>query len=652
MDSQKYLVRQRRNRVYGCAQLNTGSASDGFSQVFLSTVRSLQSDVHLTMEQCFGKAQKEEVRNSREKQLLESALDHFGVAPGSNVFVDMSTSSSRNPECNLNAATCVTPMHPIYSAWLGRYLKPVEILSCQGIWRADAENTEAFDRMVDSQGQELAGNSFTGTTVQAVTLAALIACDAWRRDASDTGGSPPMAFSDRVPPRRLRQKTPASLAFAPVAAKVRQLANKKKKKHDPSKEDTERDTYGKGKHAMASIWDKEMICQAHEAAVKKGVKKMCAHMEGLKLTGYFRGCFCGSKWGKARKEQNWTLLCKTAPAICKRFKELPNSVRRILNMSHLKNEWGYTQKADSVHIPYPLQVCIEDMVMERIVLGEEVTMQFVANTMSFAIDLWNESVGTMQNLFYEKSLEMLQQQDANFANLSEDDVDKAINSMTDAAMQMLKPICICPGDASVKKRAQRLCNQFGIKPRSNEKPGAHLEYDHPALEKVRIYVRHTARERGVHERLIANFDQVWSTNYRPQKKTLQKPASWRNRENDPLTRSLYMRKVRHNLERSLDLPLTEDDPSAPQVKTTASVPQVTGLAAARGTVDEWRVPRTVTTLSFIDGYVGRAYVTVSAGTVSEAVRARVNKELSKYIYVADVQPGSHNVVGDDIHVLP
>ncbi|CAJ1384315.1 unnamed protein product [Effrenium voratum] len=143
-------------------------------------------------------------------------------------------------------------------------------------------------------------------------------------------------------------------------------------------------------------------------------------MEGLKLTGYFRGCFCGSKWGKARKEQNWTLLCKTVPAICKRFKELPNSVRRILNMSHLKNEWGYTQKADSVHIPYPLQVCIEDMVMERIVLGEEVTMQFVANTMSFAIDLWNESVGTMQNLFYEKSLEMLQQQDANFANLSED----------------------------------------------------------------------------------------------------------------------------------------------------------------------------------------------------------------------------------------
>jgi hypothetical protein len=151
----------------------------------------------------------------------------------------------------------------------------------------------------------------------------------------------------------------------------------------------------------------------------------------------------------------------------------------------------------------------------------------------------------------------------------------------------------------VRKRAQRLCTAFGIKMRSNEKPGLHLPFENPQLERVRMFVQSAAAKRKCHERLILNFDQVWSTLFRPQKACLQKAASLRNIQSDPLARSLYMRQIRHNLERALDLPLTETDPKAGTFRHEPSQPMLTGMHAASCTVDGWRNPRTLTTLSFI-----------------------------------------------------
>ena len=41
-----------------------------------------------------------------------------------------------------------------------------------------------------------------------------------------------------------------------------------------------------------------------------------------------------------------------------------------------------------------------------------------------------------------------------------------------------------------------------------------------------------------------------------------------------------MRTIRHSIERSLDLPLTEDDPIIPKVHTVVRKPQVMGGPAA------------------------------------------------------------------------
>ena len=156
-----------------------------------------------------------------------------------------------------------------------------------------------------------------------------------------------------------------------------------------------------------------------------------------------------------------------------------------------------------------------------------------------------------------------------------------------------------------------------------------------------MYVQSQISGFKVHPRLVGNFDQVWSTIFRPQKKTWQKDVSRRGLAKDELTRSQTMRRIRHSLERSLDLPLTEEDPAIAKVRTSVSKPQVMGGPAASAVVDEWRVPRSVTTLSFADGHVGRLFVSFREGTISRDVRNRLNQELGKYMWIDLPQEKSH-----------
>ncbi|CAK9052848.1 Malate dehydrogenase 2 [Durusdinium trenchii] len=105
---------------------------------------------------------------------------------------------------------------------------------------------------------------------------------------------------------------------------------------------------------------------------------------------------------------------------------------------------------------------------------------------------------------------------------------------------------------------------------------------------------------------------------------------------------MAMRKIRHNIERCLDMTLTEEDPagdSHPESKQ--GLHEIAGESAAVAPVDEWRVPRTVTTISFADGHVSRAYVTLRSGSMPESTRRRLNKELDKFLFIEQQQVSSH-----------
>ena len=144
-----------------------------------------------------------------------------------------------------DCTTCVTPTHKIWSYKLQRHLTVKELLAAQGIWACDAEVPSAFEEMLGNPtlAQSLAGNCMTGTTVQAVCLAAFVSTQfLWHKvpethssgDCGDDGNpemtqqlvsqpskSPSSSCGLFVPTFRLRKKTTGAEVLKKLKAKYR-----------------------------------------------------------------------------------------------------------------------------------------------------------------------------------------------------------------------------------------------------------------------------------------------------------------------------------------------------------------------------------------------------------------------------------------------
>jgi len=47
------------------------------------------------------------------------------------------------------------------------------------------------------------------------------------------------------------------------------------------------------------------------------------------------------------------------------------------------------------------------------------------------------------------------------------------------------------------------------------KPGKHLQFSHPLMERLRNFVQLQLAQKRIHPLLLGNFDQVWSLCFRP-----------------------------------------------------------------------------------------------------------------------------------------
>ena len=589
----------------------------------------------------------------------------------SNVFMDCSNGRDRKATFDNDVVPCITPGHDIYSALLKRYVTPVECLGLQAIWECDIANKTAFHDMVDVCGRDMAGNSFTGTVAQAVLLAQFAASPAWidlelpananvsplvpspaglpssaPEPDSDTVQPEPTAQPSRkrkapeadaeaasetklVPIRRLRGKQcpDGNVEMQPVLPSLKRSTSKKDlvlKKRKGKKGATIQQKQGKvggntaatGKSSMVTIWEKEQIFAEYEKIKSTGVPKPLAVLEAKKMKGYYAGCLCSSKWGMARQQQQWPLLVEAAPKLCKRFKELPNSLRVMLQLPQKSNHALDMSETDRC-LPRPLKLVVEGLIMDRVECGEEVDMAFVRRTIVYCTDLWNECVHAIRGMMQTKSMEMLREHDSQYAEMSQDQLDAVFKDLCEKINALLVTIdisrseaalrrpgciflCACTNGTSyleilfvhvwkqnlwwqgismpiqcfgmmtslgvqiicyiftiyiyictlfilivssknlietiyiyifailqqdtqlllcvcaiwdntkpvlrinrkhrwcaktiTRKQAERLCSCFGIVMKANEKPGAHLPYNHPKLEAVRVKVREVSQK--------------------------------------------------------------------------------------------------------------------------------------------------------------
>eukprot|EP00435_Cladocopium_sp_Y103_P036512 s2993_g9.t1 len=259
LDSQYYLLPQRRNRVWGLAFLITGqSTAESVEKRYKQTLMSLRSNFQFPMSKMFLKSEEEPPSNPRLKKLVEIAKTKYPYSQ--NVFIDASSSLEWQMMGD-GVIPCLAPSHDVYSTGLRRYLQAEDVLNAQGLFRS-CFNKEAYAALKE-QAQEIAGNSFSSTVCQAVLMTALTcAPDAWDKLGSDKAPSTdlPPEQPHQVVARRLKRKTPAALcpAFPLQVAKEKPSRPKKPryKRKDPKIDSRKVNKHGKSK--VASIWEKEM----------------------------------------------------------------------------------------------------------------------------------------------------------------------------------------------------------------------------------------------------------------------------------------------------------------------------------------------------------------------------------------------------------
>lgn len=168
------------------------------------------------------------------------------------------------------------------------------------------------------------------------------------------------------------------------------------------------------------------------------------------MLGYFKGCLSDSKWGKIREKFQWTAICSNAPRIAKKMKEVPNTLRQVLGLSAVKGPHIRIATKMLVSIPPELESVVEEMVVERINLGEEVQMVFVKNAILLCTDLWNKAVRQARSEIPEKKVEILRRLNS---GLSEEDTERDVEAKAESALKVLEAslqeIDVKPNDACV-----------------------------------------------------------------------------------------------------------------------------------------------------------------------------------------------------------
>ncbi len=184
-----------------------------------------------------------------------------------------------------------------------------------------------------------------------------------------------------------------------------------------------------------------------------------------------------------------------------------------------------------------------------------------------------------------------------------------------------------------RRAAHRLAIKSGLVSSANTKPGKHIPWDHPALVQMRSWISYQIEVGNIHPQLVCNFDQTWSLNFQPGRKTVQVRKRGKPMSEEKNHHKQHLKRV---IARSLGLPLP-----AERSEDGAVAPQVTGGMSAMNVVDGWRIPHTLTTLSWIDGVVGRGWITCSSHTLSEQQRTTLNEECKSWLEIGPLQDRSH-----------
>lgn len=239
VDANRYLLPQRRNRVFGCSFVRGEQSvpeivgqqekwKSVFGKLGLGN-KSQQLTLDDVIEPGIPARPLQAPQDLKNWDLICAKLKQSKISPTS-LCMHMGASETRL-EYNVGASTCVRPSHEIFCNLIGRPFIGCELLRLQGSFAADYSNPKAVEDLGEQLAKDLAGNAFPTTVLQANVIASMVSHAAWRQIAEAEGpGSLPKSTGEKQSnqSKRGRRKAP------PGPADEQQNQKKQKNRKRPS----------------------------------------------------------------------------------------------------------------------------------------------------------------------------------------------------------------------------------------------------------------------------------------------------------------------------------------------------------------------------------------------------------------------------------
>ena len=507
-NANNYLLQRRRLRTWGSSDLAGGPDEHDYQRLVRITMANFMSSLVFPLSSIMDSSvPKNPLSGARPKANLKSARQQARKRVphlADDVYIDTSASEEWGPEWMAGALTCIRPSHGIYSLQYRRHVTPGEMLAAQGIFPDDFPHPAELRQLIATSpnlAHDLAGNAFATTLLQSKLLASLVHGHGWRvlarchqetvqqpqqTETANAGGSNASDHLSRLQKnlKRLPQSSPldqpqcektrASGSGSPSGSKVQK---QRQKRIRPTEDPDSPAEAGAAKKQRGYNQKGDCISISKKLALIKTwmrykadpeVKNPGKVMSDFKIPGYYAGCMSKSKWLGSMETYKWEVFEQQCPGLAAIVDEVPNFLRPYLDIS--------TKKGREDVLPIELTDVMDSLCLSHCEAGVEMDATNVQNMLEMVIAAWNAEVEKYNGDVQKAADEMLaradQAQSAELGQMEKDCVSEG---------SRCKAVSCKMTAYSILALTRNFCKKYGYRPHFQDKPGKHLDREHPAM---------------------------------------------------------------------------------------------------------------------------------------------------------------------------
>ena len=242
-------------------------------------------------------------------------------------------------------------------------------------------------------------------------------------------------------------------------------------------------------------------------------------------SGAYWGCFTKKGgWFDRCESDKWEVFSDTCTQYAKNYKELPNWARVLLGVTLKK---GLHDESKS--LPPVVSEAIEMLIMHALSDGQEVTSAAVSRSIGWGLTIYNEEAKFVNALVKEHNdvlLKDLNERQYEFTGPS--DVDDIVKD----AWKYMPDVDPDKQESTMAYHTKCFKKKWGFGTYKQKKPERMLDKDDPKTVAYQDWINNSTENRGVHERLVAYWDQVWTLLYTPEEQLVWKSENKAGRQQD------------------------------------------------------------------------------------------------------------------------